>query len=218
MSKFARLWAAPIGKKAVMALSGVVLYGFVFVHMAGNLQYFIGPTALDAYGAKLRETPALLWGIRGVLLLALILHVLAAVALSAQARAARPARYRTWQRRDSSLASRTMFLGGLLLLAYVVFHILHMTTGHAHPEFVEGAVTQNLIVGLSSVPVAIFYIVATVGLAFHLYHGVWSSFNSIGLNHPKYTPKIKLFSKLFAVVVTAGFVVIPVAVLAGFRP
>jgi succinate dehydrogenase / fumarate reductase cytochrome b subunit len=111
-----------------------------------------------------------------------------------------------------------MLLGGLLLLAYIVFHILHMTTGQAHPEFVHGAVTQNLVIGLTSVPVAIFYIVAMIGLAFHLYHGVWSSFQSIGLSHPKYTPKLKLFSKLFAFVVTAGFIVIPVAILAGFRP
>jgi succinate dehydrogenase / fumarate reductase cytochrome b subunit len=218
MSKVAKLWAAPIGKKAAMALSGIILYGFVFVHMAGNLQYFLSPTALDEYGAKLRETPALLWGIRGVLVLALIVHVWAAISLSAQARAARPDRYRKPGSRDASIASKTMLWGGLLLLAYVVFHILHFTTGQAHPQFVEGAVTQNVITGLEVVPVAVFYIVAMIALAFHLYHGVWSGFQSLGLAHPKYTPKLKVFAKLFAFVVTVGFVVIPIAVLAGVGP
>jgi succinate dehydrogenase / fumarate reductase cytochrome b subunit len=117
---------------------------------------------------------------------------------------------------QASYASKTMFYGGLVLLAFLVFHILHFTTGNVHPTFVEGAAFDNVVNGFHVVPVAIFYIVAMLALSMHLYHGVWSVFQSLGLNHPKYMPKLKVFAKVFAFVVTAGFVSLPIAVLAGF--
>jgi succinate dehydrogenase / fumarate reductase cytochrome b subunit len=215
LSRVGQLWAAPIGKKAVMALTGVVLYGFAFVHMAGNLQFFLGQARFDAYGAGIKATPALLWGVRSVLFLSVVLHVVSAIQLTALKRQARPQAYQRHGRVAGSYASKTMFYGGLVLLAFLIFHILHFTTGQAHPRFVEGAAYDNVINGFAVAPVAIFYIVAMLALAMHLYHGVWSVFQSLGLNHPRYTPKLKAFAKVFAVVVTAGFISIPLYVLAG---
>jgi succinate dehydrogenase / fumarate reductase cytochrome b subunit len=210
-----RVWQAPIGKKAVMAVTGVILFGFVAVHMAANLQYFLGGTALDDYGAKLREMPLLLWGTRAVLLLAVVLHIVAAVQLTALSRAARPQAYKVKGTRGSSLANRTMFYGGLVLFVFIVYHLLHMTTGQAHPEFVHGAVRQNVITGFQVIPVAAFYLFAMVMVCLHLYHGVWSLTQSLGFNHPRYTPRIKMAAKLFAIVVAVGFALVPLAVLAG---
>lgn len=216
MSRVGRLWAAPIGKKAVMALTGVVLYGFAFVHMAGNLQIFLGRTVFDAYGAKLKATPALLWGVRTLLLVSLVLHVVSAIQLTVLKRQARPQAYqRHGSRVPGSYASRSMFYGGLVLLAFIIFHLLHFTTGQAHPRFVEGAAYDNVVNGFAVAPVAIFYIFAMLALSMHLFHGVWSVFQSLGMNHPKYTPKLKAFAKIFAIVVTLGFISIPIAVLAG---
>lgn len=216
LSRVGQLWAAPIGKKAVMALTGVVLYGFAFVHMAGNLQFFLGRTRFDAYGAGIKATPALLWGVRTVLLLSVVLHVVSAIQLTALKRQARPQAYQRHGRVAGSYASKTMFYGGLLLLGFLIFHILHFTTGQAHPKFVEGAAYDNVINGFAIAPVALIYVVAMLALSMHLYHGVWSVFQSLGLNHPKYTPRLKTFAKVFAMVVTVGFVSIPLSVLAGF--
>jgi succinate dehydrogenase / fumarate reductase cytochrome b subunit len=216
MSRVGQLWSAPIGKKAVMALTGIVLYGFAFGHMAGNLQFYLGRTRFDAYGAGIKANALLLWGVRGILLLSVFLHIVSAIQLTALKRKARPEAYRKPGAVQASYASKTMFYGGLVLLAFLVFHILHFTTGNVHPTFVEGAAYDNVVNGFHVVPVAIFYIVAMLALSMHLYHGVWSVFQSLGLNHPKYMPKLKVFAKVFAFVVTAGFVSLPIAVLAGF--
>jgi succinate dehydrogenase / fumarate reductase cytochrome b subunit len=215
LSRVGRLWQAPIGKKAVMALTGVVLYGFAFVHMAGNLQFFLGRTRFDAYGAGIKATAPLLWGVRTLLLVSVILHVVTALQLTALKRQARPQAYQKPGRVQASYASKTMFYGGLLLLTFLVFHILHFTTGQAHPNFVEGAAYDNVVNGFAVAPVAGFYVVAMLGLLMHLYHGVWSVFQSLGMNHPKYTPGLKLFAKGFALVVAAGFISIPLSVLLG---
>jgi succinate dehydrogenase / fumarate reductase cytochrome b subunit len=215
MNRALRLWQAPIGKKAVMGLTGAILFGFVLTHMAGNLQFFLGRAKLDGYGAQLKAMPALLWGVRGLLLLSVILHVTAAVQLTALSRAARPERYQRPGKRASTWANRTMFVGGLILFAFIVFHLMHFTIGNVHPSFVEGAVYDNVIAGLKVVPVTVFYLVAMVCLCLHLFHGVWSLTQTLGFNHPKYTPHIKTAAKLFAVVVAVGFAALPIAVLAG---
>jgi succinate dehydrogenase / fumarate reductase cytochrome b subunit len=210
-----RLWQAPIGKKAVMGLTGAVLFGFVLVHMAGNLQFFLGAGKLDAYGAALKATPPLLWGTRIVLLGAVVLHVTAALQLSALSKAARPVAYQKPGKRASTLANRTMLIGGLVLLAFIVFHLLHFTVGAVHPSFVEGKIHDNVVSGFRVVPVAVGYVVAMAALCFHLFHGVWSLTQSLGFNHPKYTPHIKTAATLFAVVVSVGFASLPIAVLVG---
>ena len=198
-----------------MALTGVVLYGFAFGHMAGNLQFFLGATRFDAYGAGIKANAVLLWGVRSLLLVSVILHVTTAVQLTALKREARPQAYKRAGRVVASYASKSMFYGGLVLLAFLIFHILHFTTGNAHPNFVEGAAYANVVNGFKIAPVAAFYIFAMLALSLHLYHGVWSVFQSLGLNHPRYMPKLKVFAKVFSAVVTAGFISIPIAVLAG---
>jgi succinate dehydrogenase / fumarate reductase cytochrome b subunit len=204
-----------IGKKVVMAGSGAVLFGFVVAHMLGNLQVYLGPAALNAYAEKLRQVPALLWAMRIGLLAAVGLHIWSAWSLTRVSRAARPVGYRARESRESTYASRTMRWGGVILLLFVIYHLMHFTFGNAHPSFVPGDVFHNFVVGFQSVVVSGFYIAAMVALGFHLYHGVWSMMQTLGLSHPRYDRLRHAFATLFAVVVVAGNISFPVAVLTG---
>jgi succinate dehydrogenase / fumarate reductase cytochrome b subunit len=204
-----------IGKKVVMAASGAVLFGFVLGHMLGNLQVYLGPTALNSYAEKLRHLGPLLWGVRAVLLAAVTLHIASAYSLTRASQAARPVGYRARENRESTYASRTMRWGGVILLLFIVYHLMHFTFGNAHPDFVHGDVFHNFVVGFQSVWVSAFYIVAMVALGFHLYHGVWSMLQTLGLSHPRYDKLRHTFATLVAVVVVAGNVSFPLAVLTG---
>jgi succinate dehydrogenase / fumarate reductase, cytochrome b subunit len=206
-----------IGRKIVMAVSGVMLFGFVLVHMIGNLQVYTGPTALDEYGVFLREIlhGTGIWIARGGLLLAAIAHVWAAWSLTRSNQKARPEGYRERQNRESTLSSRTMRWSGVFVLVFVVYHLLHFTIGTVHPDFVEGAVNHNFVTGLRVLWVAIFYMVATLLLGFHLYHGVWSMLQTVGLSHPRYDALRKRAAAAFAVIVVLGNLSFPLAVLTG---
>jgi len=210
--------ASTIGRKAVMAVTGIVLFGFVVAHMIGNLQVYLGPTALDEYGAHLRQLlhGAALWTLRGVLLLSVILHIWAAWSLTRSSRAARRVRYREWEPQASTYASRTMRWSGVILLLFIVYHLLHFTTGQVHPNFIEGRVHHNFVTGLRVVPVSLFYVAAMVCLGFHLHHGVWSMLQTLGLAHPRYNRLRHAFAAFIALVVVVGNVSFPVAVLAGW--
>jgi succinate dehydrogenase / fumarate reductase cytochrome b subunit len=223
MEKHSTTWNSPIVQKAAMAVSGFVLFGFVVAHMAGNLKAFQGPAKLNAYAEWLREigSPALphggaLWLGRIVLLVAVAVHVAAAVRLTLLSRRARPAAYRELVPVQLDYAARTMRWSGFLILAYVIYHLMHLTWGNVHPRFVRGDVYGNLVSGLGQWPVALVYVVANVLLGLHLYHGLWSFFQSLGLDHPAYRNARRPFAVVFALVVTAGFVVVPIAVLAGW--
>jgi succinate dehydrogenase / fumarate reductase cytochrome b subunit len=213
------LLGSSIGKKIVMAVTGLILSGFVLAHMAGNLQAFLpnGAEALDHYGVFLRELlhGSGLWIARAVLLAAVGLHVWAFVALTRQNMAARPVGYKVAAYQESTFASRSMKLTGPLLLAFIVYHLLHFTTGTVHPNFEEGHVYKNLVTGLQVVPVALFYLLAMAALAFHLFHGAWSMLQTLGLSHPRFNPVRKALAVIFTIVVTGGFAVVPLAVLAG---
>jgi len=203
-----------------MALSGVVLVGFVLAHMLGNLQIYLPPGpdgkyALDAYGAALHHNVPLLYGARAVLLLSVFAHVFSAIQLVQLKNAARPVAYVRHTPIASTYASRTMYWSGPIVLVFIVYHLLHFTTGQAHPDFQYLHVQQNVIAGFSVWYVSLFYIVAMAMLSMHLYHGVWSMFQSLGLAHPAYTPKLKFGAKAFAAVIAAGNISIPLAVLAG---
>jgi succinate dehydrogenase / fumarate reductase cytochrome b subunit len=218
----ARALAAPgsffdeyIGKKVVMAVSGLALLGFATGHMLGNLQVFLGPEVLNAYGELLQSNPLLLWGTRTVVLVSIFLHVWSAVQLTAAKRAARPVAYSKWTAKDSTYASRTMMWSGPILAAYIVYHILHLTLGSVHPDFEPGNVYQNLVIGLSNPIVAMAYIVSMVMLGMHLRHGIWSMFQSIGFSHPKHTPRLKALAGVVAVGIVIGYISIPIAVLTG---
>jgi succinate dehydrogenase / fumarate reductase cytochrome b subunit len=206
-----------IGLKLVMAVSGVILFGFVLVHMLGNLQVYLGPTLLDEYGRTLRSLGhgGLLWVARGGLLLAAIAHVWSAYCLTRLNQKARPQGYRERVNLESTLASRTMRWSGVVVLVFVVYHLLHFTIGTVHPDFIEGAVNHNFVTGLRVVWVAVFYMVATLLLGLHLYHGVWSMLQTVGLSHPRYDRLRKQAAAVFAVVVTVGNLSFPIAVLTG---
>ncbi len=207
-----------IGKKVVMAVTGVVLFGFVVGHMVGNLQVYMGREALNAYAVFLREVlhGAGLWIARGTLLAAVALHIWAATSLTLQNRAARPVGYREKQDLASTYASRTMRWSGVILLLFVVYHLMHFTFGNAHPSFREGDVYHNFIAGFRVVPASAFYVVAMVCLGLHMWHGVWSMMQTVGLSHPRYNGLRKGFATLVALAVVVGNISFPVAVLAGF--
>ncbi len=214
-SQLAGFWDTPIGKKAVMAVTGVILFGFVVGHMLGNLQIFLGAEKLDAYAALLHSMPGVLWMARLVLLGSVGLHILAAVQLTLQSWEARPRGYVKKEPVAATYAGRTMRWSGPIIAAFVVYHLLHFTFGAAHPDFQPSKVYQNVVTGFQVWPVSLFYIVAMVLLGFHLQHGLWSMFQSLGFSHPRYTPKLKQFATVFATVIVAGNCSIPIAVLAG---
>ena len=222
MSWFTDLYRSAVGKKAVMAVTGIILFGFVLIHMIGNLKLYGGPQDLDNYGGWLREVgyPALphqgaLWIARLVLLAAVALHIWAAWQLTLMNKAARPVRYRTRAKVHTTYASRTMRWGGVIILLFIVYHLLHFTTGTVHPDFIEGGVRHNMIEGFRRPLVSLFYIVAQVALGLHLYHGVWSLFQSLGWNHPRFNHWRSGFAHAFAWIITVGNISFPVAVLTG---
>ena len=205
-----------IGRKVVMALTGLVLFGFVVAHMVGNLQVYLGPTKLDEYGAALRKLPALLWALRLGLLAAAAGHVWAATSLTLSNRAARPIGYRQTRYQESSYASRTMRWSGVILLLFIVYHLLHFTIGTVHPSFVEGAVNHNFVAGFRVPWVSAFYILAMLCLGMHMYHGVWSMLQTLGLSHPRYNPLRQAVAGAITVAVVVGNISMPLAVLAGW--
>jgi len=215
MSALLTFLQSSIGKKLVMAVTGLLLFGFVLVHMLGNLQVYLGPGHLDAYGAALRRMPALLWVARLVLLGAVGAHAWAAWATTQASWAARPVGYRRRDDAAASFASQTMRWGGVTLALFVVYHVLHFTTGQAHPQFVEGAVHHNFVTGFKNPYVSGVYILAMCALGLHLWHGVWSLLQTLGLNHPRYNPLRRSCASIFTAVVVLGNISFPIAVLCG---
>jgi succinate dehydrogenase / fumarate reductase cytochrome b subunit len=222
MAWFPDLYRSAVGKKAVMAATGIILFGFVLGHLLGNLKLYLGPEALNSYSRFLRTVgepvvPAnvLLWAVRLVLIAAVTLHVLAAWQLSRASRAARPDAYVAGTRIHTTYASRTMRWGGVIILLFVIYHLLHLTWGTVHPAFVPGDVYHNVVTGFQVWWVSLFYIAAQVALGFHLYHGLWSMFQSLGWNHPRFNLWRNGFAHAFAWLITAGNISFPVAVLSG---
>lgn len=217
MKRAGTLLSSSIGRKWIMAVTGLVLFGFVLGHMTGNLLVYLGPEALNEYGEFLREFlhGAGLWVARAALLAAVALHIWAAIGLSLENAAARPVGYRRVRHESSTYASRTMIWGGPILALFIVYHLLHFTTGQAHPSFVHGDVYHNVIVGFSNPIVVGVYVIAMLALGLHLYHGVWSMLQTMGLSHPRYDAMRKTAAAAFAAVVVAGNVSMPVAILTG---
>jgi succinate dehydrogenase / fumarate reductase cytochrome b subunit len=204
-----------VGLKLVMAATGVVLSLFVLGHMLGNLQVFQGAEAIDAYGKLLRREPALLWAVRLFLLVSVGLHLWSYFALLRKNMQARPQAYQVKKNRETSWASLSMTITGPFILAFIIYHILHMTTGTVHPSFEEGAVYHNLVVGLRGI-VGVIYIFAMIALAFHLWHGVWSMFQTLGVPEQRHGTLARHFATAFTLVVTLGFIAVPLAALTGF--
>ena len=224
VQRVVRFYEAPIGKKAIMAVTGVLLFGYVVAHLLGNLQiYSADPDQINRYAAFL-HSPAnagLLWIARLVLLAAVVLHIVASVQLWSLKRAARPIAYVKKQDADATYASRTMMWSGPIIAAFVIFHVLHLTVGAVVPlEDVNGNpitpdVRANVIAGFGYPLISGFYILAMILLCMHLYHGLWSMFQSLGINHPRYTPKLKTGAAVVAILIAIGNCSIPIAVMAG---
>lgn len=220
-----------VGKKAVMAVTGLVLVGFVLAHMVGNLKlyqgrYADGPHAgqwkIDVYGEGLREigAPVLgygqaLWIARLVLLASVALHLWSAWEVTRQSWAARPVGYAKRTAIQSTYAARTMRWGGVIVALFVAYHLADLTLGWAHPSFVAGRVHDNLVASFQRAPIAGLYVVANLSLGLHLFHGVWSFFQSLGWNNPKFNPWRRTLAGTLALLVTAGNLSFPIAVLAG---
>jgi len=210
-----RLFDATIVKKAVMAVTGVILFVFVVGHLLGNLQVFLGAERINAYAAFLRSNLELLWGVRIVLLVSVIAHIVVTVQLASLKSRARPVGYAKKKNGHSTIASRTMYYSGPMIAAFVIYHLLHMTAGVVHPDFQEGEVFANLVYGFQQIPVSIAYIVAIAFLCLHLNHGIYSTFQTLGAAHPKYMPRIKRAAAVISILLFLGYISIPISVMAG---
>ena len=213
-----RFWDSSVGKKVVAAVTGLIGIGFAVGHMAGNLQMFKGTGAAQAmsdYAVLLRSTGGLLWVARGVLVVAVALHVTATLQLLARNRAARPAGYAVQRTQVATLASRLMRAGGILLLAFLVFHIADMTFGLGVPEFRHLDPYNNLRRGFSRGWAVAFYLAAVTALGFHLYHGAWAAFRTLGARHPSAAPLHRTVAAAVAIVTALGFAAIPLGAVLG---
>ena len=216
-------YRSAVAKKWLMALSGIALFGFVVAHMVGNLKVFTGEVHLNEYAEWLRDLgePAfprtvVLWGMRIGLMAAVGIHIIAAAQLTAMNRRARPDRYRA--PRDyaaATFASRTMRWTGIIVALFVIFHLMDLTWGTANPHFVRGDPYNNLFNSFEREPVAVVYIVAMLALGLHLFHGLWSMFQSLGWNNPRWNPWRRTFAVTFAVLITVGNITMPALITTG---
>jgi len=225
MGWLSRFLKSNMGMKVIMALSGLMLVGFVVMHSLGNLQIFLGKDTLNHYGEMLQGNQEVLWILRSGLILAVVAHIVSAVILTRRSRAARPVAYKVHKRVSESYSARTMRWGGLIVLAFIVFHIQHLTTGAVHPAFQHCAtvgddfrcyVYENVVAGFEGQwGVVTFYVVAQIAIAMHLAHGVWSMCRSLGMNNPRSDAMARKAAIAIATVV--GFIncFIPIAVAAG---
>ncbi len=219
MAYLARFWDSTIGKKIVMAVTGIIGVVFVIGHMSGNFLMFKGVDAMHQYALLLRTSMPLLWAVRIGLIVAVVLHAVAAYQLTMRSRAARPEGYAKNKPQVTTFAARTIRWGGVLLLVFLVFHIAQITLGVvAMPGFVHLDPYNNLRLGLANPFIAGFYLLAMAALGLHLYHGTWAVTRTLGVARPSPTPLKRRLALVLAVVVAVGFAVIPIAVLMGAFP
>jgi len=216
MSSETGFYASTLGKKVLMAVTGIILFAYVVVHMLGNLQIYLGAERLNRYAELLHTSEAFLWAARSVLLFCVVVHIIAAVQVWLRNRAARPVKYKVFRPPGRDYAARTMVWSGPIILAFVVFHILDLTTGAANPDYVHLDVFHNVTASFSRPLVAFVYVAANLMLAFHLYHGLWSLFQTFGWDHPRFGGWRRVFAAFFAALIGAGNISIPLAVLTGF--
>ncbi|HJN74247.1 MAG TPA: succinate dehydrogenase cytochrome b subunit [Myxococcota bacterium] len=225
MSWFSNLWATTIGKKIVMAVTGLILVGFVLVHASGNMLVWLGPDAFNHYAAGLKSNPLLLWGVRLTLLAAFPLHIASAIQLVRLNNSARPQGYKKLKSTSSSYAAKTMRYGGILLLAFVVYHVLQYTAHVTNPEFAAYTTAEGthdayrmVLVGFSDPAVVVTYLIAVVCLCMHVDHGAWSMLQTFGANHPDYNGLRRQAARAFAVLLFLAFSSVPIGILADLVP
>src|SRR5919112_691494 len=209
MNRLRLLWDSSVGKKVIIAVTGLIWVAYLITHMLANLLVFQGPAKINAYSAFLHGTGGALWGARLVLIAALVFHVIAAAQLAERRAEARPSRYAAGREPQvSTWAARSIRWGGALILLFLVYHILHFTIGTAHPNFVEGNPYHNVAAGFRSLPVVVVYSLAMAVVGLHLYHGVWSSGRSLGVSPPSHRPLRRTIALVLALLVWLGVSVI----------
>jgi succinate dehydrogenase / fumarate reductase cytochrome b subunit len=208
-----------VGKKAVMAATGTILTLFVIFHLLGNLQLFQGEEALDRYARLLRAEPVLLWAVRLILLASALLHIAFGTILYFENRGARPSRYAVYRPVQATIASRTMIFSGIIVMAFIVYHLLHLTFGAAEPSgysFGRHTVYRNVVAGFRDPWITGVYILGMLLLYLHLSHGIESMFQSAGWRTPGNEGTIRGFAQLLALLIAAGNILMPLAVLVGW--
>jgi len=211
-----KFWGTTVGMKVLMAGTGIVLVVFLVFHLAGNLLVYQGPAALNAYSALLRREPMALWFARAVLLVSVMVHMVAAARLWWRDWRARPVRYRRVDPQSATLASRTMRWSGIGIAAFIVFHLLHLTTGTIQPApFDEVNVYRNVVGGFRVGWVSAIYLVSMALIGVHVWHGTWASFRSLGLSRPSSQPKYRPIACVLGLLLWAGFTSIPIAIILG---
>lgn len=217
-SKNLSLGDTTVGKKALLAVSGAVLFGFVLQHMLGNLQVFLGPEVYNRYAESMKGNAALVWPVRTILLVALVTHVVLVVQLYTRSLAARPVAYRVKKNKATTYAAATMKYSGPALLLYIFFHLAHFTApglSLGDHQFSPLDVYGNFVSSFQLPWVTLLYVTANLLLGMHLYHGAYSLLQSLGLNHPRYNSRARLGARGFAILITTGNVIMPLSVLFG---
>jgi len=211
-----------IGRKLVVAITGILLLGFLVAHLAGNLQIFLGRDAINGYGVKLHSLGPLLWILRVGLIVTALAHVVLTVQIAAENRVARPVRYRQGGRVQTTLPARSMTLTGLMVLAFVLFHLAHFTWGLTHPQYSHLLDPQSrpdvysmMVLGFQQPAIAGTYMLAMLLLGLHLIHGLNSIWQTLGFNHPRWNGILLATGPLLGVLITGGYMAMPAAVLAG---
>ena len=204
------------GMKALVAVTGAAMFLFLLVHLSGNLLVFAGPEKMDHYSQFLHSMPSVLWLFRLGLLASILVHIWVTVALTKATREARPIQYQVKKYFASSYASRTMTLSGPWIAGFVILHIAHFTTGNLHGRFQHLKPYENAVFSFHSPFVSAAYIGTMCLIGLHLTHGLWSMFQSLGWNHPRFDKAIRGSAVSFSTVLTAGFCSVPVAILAGW--
>lgn len=228
MKVITHIFRSSLGKKYIMAVSGFVLFLFVVGHLIGNLQFFLGPEAINRYGYFLQSNVELLWPARIFLLATIGLHIWSAIKLSAENKAARPVAYANWNPTVATYASRTMLMSGIIIFVFIIYHLLHYTvqlqsinlTGKSFVSFEDAQkrhdIFKMMVTGFSNFWVSAFYVVGIGLLCLHLSHGVSAMFQSLGLKNKAYGPFLDKASRVIAVLIFVGYVSIPISVLAGY--
>jgi succinate dehydrogenase / fumarate reductase cytochrome b subunit len=209
-------YRSTIGMKVVMAVTGIMLFGFVVGHMVGNLQIFWGEEIIDGYAKSLHDHPTILWPIRGGLLSAMLLHMHAAITLTRRSRAARPKGYKKLRR--SNYATLGMRTSAIFVFLFIIYHLAHLTFGLGVEGFEHGHVYSNVKSAFSKPLIGAVYIIANGLLGLHLYHGLWSMFRTLGVSSSRYDTLARYFAKGFTFLIVAGNIFIPVGIMVGFLP
>lgn len=216
MTGFGAFYRTTVGKKIVMAVTGALLFLWLIGHMVGNLQIFLGPAKINAYAHFLHGPAAeFLWVVRAVMILAVVLHIVAAVQVTVANWRARPLGYAVKKNVETTYAARTMIVSGPVILLYLVYHLLMFTFLKVGPGVSDTDVYSNVVQAFQVPLISGVYIAAMLLLGFHLWHGAWSMLQTLGANHPKYNRLRKIVATALSAIIALGFLSVPAAVLLG---